>query len=384
MAQYRISWRSYSHGLLVTSGSYTSSSPRDGTEHDPNDYGKYTTYSSTLISSDPEPTPKPDEPKPGGSSGYTGGSSGGYTPPKPTNKPPKISGEDSDLGGKNKAFRVPYVITDPDSAEVRVDISIDDKVIETIQNVQKNTTLYFDVTTEMLQSYEMEKTKNLIITATDSKNAKAYRNYTFRRTNAPPKIVVTTSLSKEELEKVEKPFTVTYVATDEENDQLSGQVLIDGAGADLKPITNGERVDFEITHEMVTRLAPGQHRITVRVKDDKGQSSSEQILFTRVAPRIVVSLDPHVLTTLLAKKIQVLLTKIDGGPNVTTKVEATNNANDAKPVWEDITAIVKSGGIYDFVNQAAEKDAAINIRIIIASNGEPKETQLLGFSGGFE
>lgn len=384
MAQYRVYWTEYVDGRVHDSGSYISSSPVNGTKKS-GVPGVYTTFSSSLISPDPEPEPKPDEPKPdtGGSSGYTGGGSS-YRPPTPTNKPPEISGKDGDLGGKNKAFKVPYIITDPDSAEVTVDISIDQKVIETIQNVQKNTTLYFEVTDEILRGCEMDVTKHIVITATDSKNAKSYRNYTFKRVNAPPKIVVTTSIEGEALETVKDPFTVTYIATDEENDQLMGQVLIDGVGSDMAPIKNGERNDFQITKEMITRLAPGRHRITVRVKDEKNQSVSEQVQFTRIAPRIVLTLDPHVSTTLLAKKIQVLLTKVDGGPNVTTRVEATNNANDDKPKWEDITSVVEKRGIYNFLNSAAEQQTAINLRIVITSNGEKKETQLLGFSGGFE
>ncbi len=375
MAQYRISWRRYSNGLLLTSGSYISSSPRDGDEHDPNDYGKYTSYSSTLISSDPEPTPDPT-PKPTPNPGY----SGGYTPPTPKNKPPEISGKDEDLGGRNKPFKYEYTVKDAE--QVRVDISLNQEVVETTANAPRGTVLSFTVTEELLKGLKIGEKNYLIIKATDSKGASSLRNLTFTRINAAPRITVETTIP--DLKAVEDTFTVRYVAVDDEGDTMKGRVLIDGIGGDFVAIKGGGQAVYDLPKAQFLEIPPGEHAITVEVVDSGGMRSTESVRFKRIAPEIVMELEPVVDTVTLAKKILAAYTLIKGGSRVTVKIEASNNAKDASPKWEDITEKVESGLIYTFLNENATDAAAVNIRFVIKSNGEPKETIFKGFSGRIE
>ena len=128
MAMYSTHYTSYDKdGRVIGSGTFTTTSPYSGISYDSN--GGYTRYSSSLISSDPPAPPSSGTPNNSnttpspGSSGGSGYSGSGYVPPTPKNRPPVISGEDADLGDKNKAFEYEYTINDADSAEVRVDIS---------------------------------------------------------------------------------------------------------------------------------------------------------------------------------------------------------------------------------------------------------------------
>lgn len=311
------------------------------------------------------------------------GSSGGYTPPSPTNKPPVISGEDRDLGQQNKPFYFEYMIEDPDSAEVRVDISLNQEVIETIQNVQKSTVLRFDITETLLKSLTVGELNYIVITATDGDGAKAYRNLTFTRVNAPPKVTLEASYPDEN--RVDVPFSITYVAVDDEEDSLSAMVFLDGSPmlAESKPITGGQQELYEIPRSTFFNIAPGAHVISVQVTDDKGQTGVAEKEFNRVADEIIVYLDPPVSSSVAATKIQNTYTMFKGGNNVTVKVEACNNANDPSPAWEEITSAVEAKEEYTFLNTTFVNDPAINIRFTVKSNGTPQETQFKGFGGAF-
>ena len=65
------------------------------------------------------------------------------------------------------------------------------------------------------------------------------------------------------------------------------------------------------------------------------------------------------------------------------KVEATNNAKDTSPVWQDVTAEAKSGANIVFTNKKAANGAAFNFRITV-ERGTSAGGYISGVSGAFQ
>ena len=67
-------------------------------------------------------------------------------------------------------------------------------------------------------------------------------------------------------------------------------------------------------------------------------------------------------------------------------VEACNNAFDAVPTWEDITAMVVLNRVYNFTNMAKTADKwGVNVRFKLTKNdGYDGEISVSGFGGAYE
>ena len=66
------------------------------------------------------------------------------------------------------------------------------------------------------------------------------------------------------------------------------------------------------------------------------------------------------------------------------KVEATNNANDDNPVWQDVTAEVKNGTNFVFTNGVAAKGSAFNFRITAKRGASGVGGYISAVSGAFQ
>ena len=75
--------------------------------------------------------------------------------------------------------------------------------------------------------------------------------------------------------------------------------------------------------------------------------------------------------------------KIEGA---VAKVEACNNAFDAVPTWEDITAQVAINRVFNFTNSTKTATKwGVNIRFTITKNtGYEGEVSISGFGGAYE
>ena len=87
-----------------------------------------------------------------------------------------------------------------------------------------------------------------------------------------------------------------------------------------------------------------------------------------------------------ARATKILITptwKIEGA---VAKVEACNNAFDAVPTWEDITAMVQLNRVFNFTNETKTADKwGVNVRFTIVKNeGYEGEVSISGFGGAYE
>jgi len=68
------------------------------------------------------------------------------------------------------------------------------------------------------------------------------------------------------------------------------------------------------------------------------------------------------------------------------KVEACNNAFDASPAWEDITAQVAINRVFNFTNETKTAEKwGVDVRFTITKNeGYEGEVSISGFGGAYE
>lgn len=130
------------------------------------------------------------------------------------NQAPTISGEDTDLGEKNRPFEISYEAKDADTADnVTITEYLNNSVIRTISNAN-NTNQTLKITQELLNSCPLGETNTIKIYAEDSKGAGTYRKYYFRRTNTPPYFVEKNT----DLGTISKAPTVQFTIKDDDGD----------------------------------------------------------------------------------------------------------------------------------------------------------------------
>lgn len=87
-----------------------------------------------------------------------------------------------------------------------------------------------------------------------------------------------------------------------------------------------------------------------------------------------------------ARATKILITPTWHIEGSVAKVEACNNAFDASPAWEDITAQVAINRVYNFLNQSKTAEKwGVNVRFTIEKNeGYEGEVSISGFGGAYE
>lgn len=87
-----------------------------------------------------------------------------------------------------------------------------------------------------------------------------------------------------------------------------------------------------------------------------------------------------------ARATKILITPTWHIEGSVAKVEACNNAFDASPAWEDITAQVAINRVYNFLNQSKTAEKwGVNVRFTIEKNeGYEGEVSISGFGGAYK
>ena len=189
-------------------------------------------------------------------------------------------------------------------------------------------------------------------------------------TNTAPAI----NASSTSLGEKNAPFSFAYTVTDADGDTLTVTEKLDGkTTATRTGLASGTALTFEqaSTADGFLRILNGSHTIKITANDGK-ESTSLNATFTKSVTSASVT-----LTTPLAVDgdITVAILQVSGSiPNdAAFKAEATNNALDDSPVWQDVTAEVRKGTNIVFENQTASAGAAFNFRISVerGASGSP-------------
>ena len=200
-------------------------------------------------------------------------------------------------------------------------------------------------------------------------------------TNTAPAI----NASSTNLGEKNVPFDFTYTVTDADGDTLTVTEKLDGKTTNTRTgLASGTALTFEqaSTADGFLRILNGSHTIKITANDGK-ESTSLNATFTKSVTSASVT-----LTTPLAVDgdITVAILQVSGSiPNdAAFKAEATNNALDDSPVWQDVTAEVRKGTNIVFENQTASAGAAFNFRISVERGASGEGGYIDSVSGAFQ
>ena len=296
------------------------------------------------------------------------------------NSAPTISGTDTNLGDKNIGFTYNYTVNDADGDAVTVVEMLNDETLRTINNAPKGEQLSVSITSEKLYALGLNTVNNLVITATDGQGGTTYRRLTFKRTNSAPAI----SGQDEDLGQQTGSFAETYTVTDVEGDNVVVTEFVDNKQIRSYQATLGQEETIELSRENWLVLANGDHQLRVEAVDGNFATSVRVWNFSKKETVIAFQFAQPEETDARATKILITPTwHIEGS---VAKVEACNNAFDASPAWEDITAQVAINRVFNFTNESKTAEKwGVDVRFTITKNeGYEGEVSISGFGGAYE
>ena len=203
-------------------------------------------------------------------------------------------------------------------------------------------------------------------------------------TNTPPTITSTSGASGVNLGSKTAAFSFKYTPNDADGDKLTVTEKLDGVVKKTRTnVTSGTQLTFECasTAAEFQKILNGTHTITIEVSDGKA-SAAFTATFTKAVHKATITLKtPLAVSGDITAAVMSVVGQIPAG--AVYKVEATNNAKDTSPVWQDVTAEAKSGANIVFKNKTAVNGAAFNFRITV-ERGTSAGGYISGVSGAFQ
>lgn len=180
-------------------------------------------------------------------------------------------------------------------------------------------------------------------------------------------------------------FAWKYTVRDADGDTLTVTEKLDGKTTKIRTgVASGTALTFEQTADAAgfQRVLNGSHTLTVEVSDGK-ETTSASATFTKAVHAASVTL-AEPLT--VEGDITVAVLQVTGSipDDATFKVEVTNNAKDAAPVWQDATTEVQKGVNIVFTNSTAANGAAFNFRVSISRGASGTGGYIEAVSGAFQ
>lgn len=200
-------------------------------------------------------------------------------------------------------------------------------------------------------------------------------------TNCAPVI----NASSTNLGEKNAPFDFNYTVTDADGDTLTVTEKLDGKTTKTRAgVVSGTALTFGqgCAAENFQRILNGSHTIQITVSDGK-ENTSLNATFTKAVHKATVTLAEPLA---VEGDITVAILQVSGSipDDAAFKAEATNNALDDSPVWQDVTAEVHKGMNIIFKNQTASAGAAFNFRISVERGASGEGGYIDSVSGAFQ
>lgn len=193
-------------------------------------------------------------------------------------------------------------------------------------------------------------------------------------------------LTGEDTDLGEKSIDVTYryTVTDPDGESVTVTEKVDNKTLRTYEARLGEEAELDISGDNFTALTLGLHTVTITARDVAGNETVRTLTFTKTITGFSITLREPLQSETIPKRCFVNISReIPFG--AVFKVEACNNPNDTKPVWEDITAAVLAAHVHVFKNTT---DYALqhgfNIRVTVERKNDLGECWIGGIGGNFE
>lgn len=311
---------------------------------------------------------------------YDGTDTRTYTFTK-SNKAPKISGYDTNLGEKRSAFSVKYTIHDDDNDSVTVVEKLNGSIRRTLSNVQKDTEISLNISESDIKSLKVGEKNTIEIVASDSRGATAFRRYYFTRNNLAP----TVSGTNKNMGVINDKFEYVFSISDVEKDTIYYSTYLDNKllSKQVKAV-DGKKYATVIEGMDMIKLEPGKHTFKIVAVDAQGSKSERIITFSRDVQTLIMMLKEPFATDVQSKKVLVA-PGWDVAKGAECRVEVCNNGFDTNPTWEDATAMTELNKAYVFQNDRKTASKwGVNIRLMIERKNAKTNSYITGIGGAFE
>lgn len=176
----------------------------------------------------------------------------------------------------------------------------------------------------------------------------------------------------------------SYTVNDADSDAVTVVETLDGVQLRSYKPTLGQANNLTFTADAWRNIRNGTHTLVITATDPKGAKAVRTWTFIKAYNSLNLSL----VTPLSAdsQPLRCIVTVLGAWPSGSTlKVEVCNNANDAKPTWEDITSKVLAGQKHTFSNNKKTATTwAVNVRVTLARGSASGDCYIESVSGNFE
>lgn len=298
----------------------------------------------------------------------------------PINNTVTISGEDADLGDKTTNFGVSYSVYDDDAEDnIYIKEELNGEIIREISNAVIGELYTFNITQGMYSMLIPHETNILKITANDGTDS-SYRLYTFKKVNNAPTIVYEGNTS---LGSIVSIPTIEYMVQDDIDKTVNITEKINDITLFTGNISTDTKRTVSISNEQWSKFV-GDCTLEIIATNPSGESSTMLITFTKgTSNRLEVKTKPLAVED-MPEKISL---EIDWTTaNATGKAYVSNNALDARPIWEEMTSKINTNDVYLFANKTKEAENwAVSVRVVIEKDaGSTSEINIYGIRGTFE
>lgn len=177
-------------------------------------------------------------------------------------------------------------------------------------------------------------------------------------------------------------FDLEYSVNDDDGDPITVTEILDSTEVHSYTVTQNQNETYSLRGGDWLKISNGSHTFTLSASDGKS-TVEHSVTFSRDQTSLSVTLDtPQEADDI----IRFCSLAIEGSlpTDMVLTCEVTCNGLDDEPVWEDCTLKVKSGSVYMFKNQFAEKGFAFNFRINAKRGASGNGGYITRIYGGFE
>lgn len=205
------------------------------------------------------------------------------------------------------------------------------------------------------------------------------------KTNEAPVITSTSGQSGVDLGEKSATFSIQYAVSDADGDILTITEKVDGVAKKTREsVTSGSEFTSECVSDAADfqKLVNGEHTITIEVSDGS-DTTVFTATFTKGVYQASITLDEPLA---VEGDISVAILGIVGHipEDADLLVEATNNAKDPEPVWQDVTDEVLTETNIVFENHTNTNGTAFNFRITVERGESNEAGYITSVFGAFE